>query len=294
MEPNGKPKVLSTIAMIDDLVAEIAGEYIDHTVLIYGEVDPHSYELVKGDGEKFEYADLIFYNGLGLEHGASIQSHLQRHSHAVPLGETIAKEDLLTFDGQIDPHIWMDITLWSHVIDPIVMHLSEIDKEHREIYEQNGKQLKEKMLQKDQELMTMIHEIPQEKRYLVTSHDAFNYFTRRYLANPNENKDAKWKIRHQAPEGLSPEGQISVKDIQKVVDFLCAYDIPVVFSESNINKDSLNKIIDVCKKRGKEVRIATTPLYGDSMGKSGSDADSYLKMLEHNIKTIHTSLSHEK
>ena len=86
MQDNGKVKILSTTAMIDDLVGQIGGDRVDHLVLITGEMDPHSYEMVKGDEEKFSCASLIFFNGLGFEHGASLRAQLQNHPHAIALG----------------------------------------------------------------------------------------------------------------------------------------------------------------------------------------------------------------
>ena len=77
MAPNGKVKILSTTAQIGDLVEEIGGDRMDYWVLIQGDLDPHSYELVKGDDEKLSRADRVFYNGLGLEHGASLLNTLQ-------------------------------------------------------------------------------------------------------------------------------------------------------------------------------------------------------------------------
>src|ERR1700690_968816 len=69
MQENGKLKVLCTTAMVADLVAHVGGQEVDCYILIQGQHNPHSYQLVKGDDEKFSRADLIFYNGLGLEHG---------------------------------------------------------------------------------------------------------------------------------------------------------------------------------------------------------------------------------
>jgi manganese/zinc/iron transport system substrate-binding protein len=66
-EDNGKIKVLSTTAMINDLVKQIGQDRVDTLTLIQGELDPHSYQLVKGDDEKLGFATLIFYSGLGLE-----------------------------------------------------------------------------------------------------------------------------------------------------------------------------------------------------------------------------------
>ena len=121
MEENGKIKVLSTTAMIDDLVGAIGGDEIDHLSLIIGEIDPHSYELVKGDDEKLSRATIIFYNGLGLEHGASLSKHLKSHSRALGLGDILYRENPEPFiyvDGQLDPHFWMDVALFAKAIDP--------------------------------------------------------------------------------------------------------------------------------------------------------------------------------
>ncbi len=293
MESNGKVKVLSTTAMIDDLVAEIGGDEIDHVSLIVGNLDPHSYELVKGDDEKFLRADIVFYNGLGLEHGASIREHLEKHSNAIALGDILIAQDpnpFLVIDNQLDPHFWMDIELFSRSIDPIVAALAEKDPIHASYFKERGEFLREKMLLKDKMLMQEIQKIPPEKRYLVSSHDAFYYFARKYLEQSTE---GNWEKRFMAPEGLAPDGQMSVLDIQAVSKFLCENQIPVVFPETNVNRDALKKIVAICQEKGLHVRIATTPLYGDAMGTKGTGADTYLDMIEHNIFTLTDQLSKE-
>ena len=75
--------------MIDDLVGQVGGDLIDHIPLIFGEIDPHSYELVKGDDEKISHAQIVFANGLNLEHGASLRYKLDKHPSVVFLGEEI-------------------------------------------------------------------------------------------------------------------------------------------------------------------------------------------------------------
>lgn len=288
MEDHGKVKVLSTLAMIDDLVAEIGGEAIDHISLFVGEIDPHSYELVKGDDEKLARADLIFYLGLGLEHGASLRYYLESRKEAIALGERIyqkEKEQFIFVEEQIDPHIWMDLTLFAKVVDPIVVELSLKDPSHASLFRENGEKLKKRMFDIDEHLKGMMRKIPLERRYLVTSHDAFNYFTRHYLAD--DKYPEEWKKRFIAPEGLAPEGQMSSLDIQKVSDFLCNYQVCVIFPEANVSRDSLMKIVSVCRKRGLEVEIAKTPLFGDTMpDRSGNGEGGYLKMMEHNVKVL--------
>lgn len=281
MEENGKIKVLSTTAMIDDLVGQVGGERVDHLPLITGEMDPHSYEIVKGDEEKFSFASIIFFNGLGLEHGASLRAQLHNHPHAVALGNGLPMCDLLQVEGQIDPHVWMDISLWAQVVPLIVDHLSQKDPQGAKLYQKNGAALTAKMLAKQAALVEKMQKISPEKRYLVTSHDAYDYFCRRYLAVPGEKE---WQKRFSAPEGLAPDAQLSTADIQKVIDHLCKYKIQVVFPESNVSRDSLKKIVNACKEKGLNVQISNATLYGDAMGKQ-----TYLEMIEHDIEVLYNA-----
>lgn len=288
MTPNGKIKILSTIAMIDDLVRQVGGEYIDTSVLIKGELDPHSYQLVKGDDEKFAFADVIFANGLGLEHGPSLQNILMSSKKATLLGSKIMDQNpdlTLYYKGQVDPHIWMDISLWSRSVPLIVDVLSQKAPEHAAAFKENGDKLTATLKQAHEDIRKILQEVPAPKRYLITSHDAFNYFTRSYLAEPNENEDL-WRARFVAPEGLAPESQISATDIQAIIDHLAAYHIKVIFPESNVNRDSIRKIVNASKEKGLDVNIADDYLYADAMGKAGSDGDTYVKMITHNAKTI--------
>lgn len=288
MQPNGKLKVLSTVAMIDDLVKQVGADFVDSTTLIKGELDPHSYQLVKGDDEKLAFADIIFSNGLGLEHGPSLQSYLLQHDKAIPLGNKVMADNpalLLYYKGQPDPHIWMDVSLWAKTVPYIVEALSKKDPAHAEDYRANGEKLKQSMMQSHQEIKQTLQSIPPRKRYLVTSHDAFNYFARAYLAEPGESEQS-WRERFAAPEGLAPESQISATDIQAIIGHVGRYNIRVLFAESNVNRDSIRKIVEAAQKKGIDVEMAETSLYADAMGKPGSDGDTYLKMLQHNAKVI--------
>lgn len=285
---NGKVKVLSTIAMINDLVKSIGGEHVDSIVLIKGELDPHSYQLVKGDDEKFVFAQLIFYNGLGLEHGPSLQHHLHTNPKAIALGDKVLEQNpdsILYQKGQLDPHIWMDVSMWSKTIPFILDALIKQDPEHAEAYKANAQNLMQELQTLHEKIHQELQSIPGEKRYLVTSHDAFNYFTRAYLASKDEASD-QWQIRFAAPEGLAPESQLSVTDIQLIIDHLAKYNIHVLFPESNVSQDSIKKIVNAGKEKGLELTIAKTYLYADAMGREGSDGDTYIKMMKHNAQTI--------
>lgn len=293
----GKLKVLSTIAMIADLVKQIGGEDIDSMVLIKGGLDPHSYQLVKGDDEKLARSDVIFYNGLGLEHGSSLQHHLASSAKSIALGNKIleeAPEDILIFQGQADPHIWMDLTIWSKTVPHIVKALSDKDPSHAEKFEDNGKRLQSELLHVHNQIRKRMQAIPVENRYLVTSHDAFNYFTRAYLATEEEVQNGEWQKRFAAPEGLAPESQLSSADIQHIINHLRHYRVHVLFPESNVSRDSIRKILQAGNEKGLRLIIANRSLYADAMGSPGSDGDTYLKMVEHNVHLLEEYLSYSK
>jgi len=288
MQQNNKVKVLSTTEMINDLVSAVGGEHVDCLTLIFGGLDPHSYELVKGDDEKFNRADIVFSNGLGLEHGACLVNTIQNHQNSVALGNEIKKifpDKILTTDGAIDPHIWMDVSLWSNIIDPIAMSLSKFDPDHKEYYLKNAKNLKDKMKVAHAEIFNLMQSIPSDKRYLVTSHDAFYYFARAYLADSCD--EANWEDRFCAPEGLAPDNQMSSLNIINIIDHLKKYNIKVLFPESNVSRDSIRKIIFAGKKKALDLKISEDPLYGDAMEVIETiSGENYIKMMKHNAEVI--------
>ncbi len=293
MAPNGKLKVLATTGMISDIVQEIGGDNIDTYTLIQGDLDPHSYQLVKGDDEKLAYADLVLYSGLGLEHGPSLHNYLHDNPKAYPVGDQIAKLHpgrILTYDNVVDPHVWMDLSLWKYTIPYISQLLSEKDPAHAEGYRLRAQKLFNQFDQVDQEVRSMLQELPENRRYLVTSHDAFNYFTRRYLATDEEVENGQWQDRFAAPEGLSPESQLSAHEIQAIIDHLQVYGIETLFPESNLSRDSIRKIVSAGKEKGLELKVNEVPLYGDAMGPQGSPGESYIGMIRHNAKTIYDNL----
>lgn len=289
IKADGKLKVLSTTAMVNDLVKAVGGDHVSSLTLIQGELDPHSYQLVKGDDEKLRYAALIFYSGLGLEHGPSLQHHLAGNPKAYSLGDYIEQkdgEDIIYVHDQKDPHIWMDIHLWAKAVPMIVRTFSLHLPHYAQVFKQRGDELQAQMLKTDQQVREIMHQVPAKKRFLVTSHDAFNYFTRAYLSEEGEIESGEWHKRFTAPEGLAPESQLSASDIREIINHLKKYNITQLFPETNVSRDSIRKIVQAGQEEGVDVKIACCALYGDAMGKPGSDGDTYLKMIIYNAKTL--------
>lgn len=289
MQDNGKKKVLCTTSFIQSIVERISSDAVDVISLIHGELDPHSYQLVKGDDEKLSRADLIFYNGLGLEHGPNLHYFLLKSEKSRSLGDFIAKKDpksIIYLDGALDPHIWMDVALWNIAVPFVTEELSALLPEKKSLFQKNAQELSQELITLHHLMKETLQNIPADKRYLVTTHDAFNYFARAYLAEPNEIQQGSWQIRCQAPEGLAPDSQLSTADIQRLVEFILKYHVSVVFAESNVSKDSIKKLVSACQSHGDAVHISEEVLYADALGRNGSDADTYQKMMAHDALTI--------
>jgi len=275
-----KETILSTTVMIDSIVSEIAKDKFDRKVLIEGEVDPHSYQMRKGDVEKLENASIIFANGLSLEHNPSLLYHLN-DKKAVFVGDRLLEKSpksIISYNREVDPHIWMDLDLMQSVVDIICLEIIEKDIENKDFYLENAAELKVRMQVLDQKITSMLAEVPKEKRYLVSSHDAFNYFVRRYF-------DIDYKDRLFSMQGLSPEAEISLKRMRQVIDFIKEHKVGAIFYESNLPKDAIWKVIEICKKFNIELKVSKQALYGDTLG-----GMSYLEMMEYNAKVISENL----
>lgn len=297
MSGNNKIKILATTRMIADLVEQIGGDRVDVLTLIDGSLDPHSYELVKGDNEKILRADIIFYNGLGLEHSPSIHHHLTTSDKAYAFGDYIRQidpEKILWIDGKEDPHIWMDVSLWITCSDLVETVLIQNDPNFLDYYKQNKERLVEAMYELHQNIYDLMQSIEEEKRFLVTSHDAFNYFARSYLCTTEEVSSKQWKNRFRAPEGLAPDSLLSTTDIQNIINHMADHQIEVLFLESNVSPDSIKKIVSAGNQLGLKLKIADVNLYADAMGEPGSPGDTYMKMLKHNAQIIAENLKRNR
>lgn len=279
-EKNDKYTVMSTTVIIDSVVREIVKDTCNTTVLMEGEADPHSYQMRKGDREKIYAADLILANGLSLEHNPSLYHHLVNEK-AVFLGDILLEKEpslIIANDGEVDPHIWMDLSIMQKIADEICHTLSKRDPGNAPEYAKNTNELKERMQALDQKIIVWMKEIPEENRYLVSSHDAFNYYVRRYFISDTQK-------RLFSMQGISTESEISLKRIRQVINYIKEHRISTIFFESNLPKDCILKVLEICATSHLDVAISSDPLYGDTLG-----GMTYLQMIEHDAKVIAKNL----
>ncbi|MBZ0114332.1 MAG: zinc ABC transporter substrate-binding protein, partial [Thermoanaerobaculia bacterium] len=220
---SGPIKVVATTGMIGDTAARIAGEYAETIALMGPGVDPHLFKASESDVRKLSNADLILYNGLHLEGKmGDILVKLARQRPVVAVSETIPDDQLREppeFLGQYDPHVWFDVSLWLQTLGPIADAMTELDPAHEADFRRNAEELRVELTALDLWVAERIAEIPRERRILVTAHDAFGYFGRRY------------DIDVIGIQGISTLAEAGLQDMERVVDLVVDRGVKAIFVE---------------------------------------------------------------
>jgi manganese/zinc/iron transport system substrate-binding protein len=278
---DGKIRATMTTTMITDLVHQIGGDRVEVTGLMGPGVDPHLYKASQGDVSALREADVVFYNGLFLE--GQIEDILEKTGEQKPTVQVtrdIPEDELLDspqYEGQFDPHVWFDATLWRITVDPVVEQLSELDPEGASEFEQRGEEYKRQTDELDSFVEEEISSIPEEQRVLVTAHDAFNYFGRRY------------GMEVRGLQGISTEAEAGSRDVQELADFLAENEIKAIFIESSVPPQTIEAVQDAARDRGWELEIGGE-LYSDAGGDEGTEAETYTGMFRENVETITEAL----
>lgn len=257
--------------MVGDLVREIAGDEAEVTVLFGPDVDPHLFRPTRDDVAALTKASIVYHSGYGLE--AYLEPALAKVADGgttvVALAMSIAGEAQLVSEkaGVVDPHLWMDVKLWARCCDVIASTLPVNGARER------ADALRAELLALDAEVEGAVATIPQRARVLITAHDAFAYFGRRY------------GVEVHAIQGVSTASEAGLRAIEELVDLIVDREAPAVFFESTVSERNVRALVEGAGSRGHTVAIGGV-LHSDAPG----EARSYAAMIRHNARTIATAL----
>ncbi|MBX7133380.1 MAG: zinc ABC transporter substrate-binding protein [Fimbriimonadaceae bacterium] len=275
---NGKLKVVSTVGMIRDAVAEVGGEHVESIGLMGPGVDPHLYRATAGDVQKLESADIVFYGGLELE-GRMTDIFVKMAGRGVPtysVSEGIPVSKLREppeFHGKFDPHVWFDVTLWKHAVETMRDGLIKARPELRAEFEKNSKVYLEKLDELHQYVQAESEKVPEDQRVLVTAHDAFGYFGRQY------------GFEVIGIQGTSTATEAAAGSLRSIAETIARRKVKAIFVESSVPPATIEALQQAIKSRGWQVKIGGQ-LFSDAMGKDGTPEGTYIGMVRHNIDTI--------
>jgi zinc/manganese transport system substrate-binding protein len=276
----GKLRVVATTSIIGDWAKAVGGDDIDLATLVGPDGDPHDYEPVPGDSLTLLKADLVFENGLGLEHWLdklATSAHAGARRVVVTRGIEPRRMSEAegghpgSREGDGDPHAWQDVKDAEVMVGNIRDALIQADPAHAGAYRDRADAYLKKLDELDAYAMKQIHSLPKNRRTLVTSHDAFGYFGERYGMDISRSA-----LESVTTEAADPPAQ----QIASVVARIRSTGVPVIFLENIQNP----KLIDqIATEAGVKVG---PPLYSDALGKPGTDGGTYLKMIRYNVDTL--------
>jgi manganese/zinc/iron transport system substrate-binding protein len=269
--------VVTTIGMIADVSCQIAGDHQEIINLIGEGIDPHMHQPSKSEIDKIQRAGLVLYNGLFLEGkmGTILKNRADQGNPVSAVAEGI--EIQVMGSSVPDPHLWMDVSIWSKVAKKIGDELAAFDSKNADEYQKRRKEYQKKLNDLHTYALMVFPTIPKKQRVLVTAHDAFSYLGRAY------------GIEVRGIQGISTESEAGTKDINDLVTYLVDNKIPAIFVESSVSEKSVKTVIEGAAEKGHTVKIGGE-LFSDAMGPAGTYQGTYIGMMDHNITTIVNAL----
>ena len=273
---DGTLSVVATTGMIGDAAQQIGGDLVEVTTLMGPGVDPHLYKASAGDVGRLNGADLVLYNGLHLEAAMADVLGESRSLNAVAVAEVINESELLRpaeFAGQFDPHVWFDVALWSSAVEQVRDALVELDPDNAGSYGANAETYLAELAELHDYVTEQALRIPEDRRVLITAHDAFNYFGRAY------------GLEVRGLLGISTAAEAGTRDISELATFIADRRIPAIFVETSVSSRSIDAVRAAVRNNGFEVEIGGE-LFSDALGDAGSPEGTYQGMVRHNIDTL--------
>jgi manganese/zinc/iron transport system substrate-binding protein len=275
--------VLATVAMIADVADNVAGECAEVTSLMGAGSDPHLYRATAADVDKLANADLIFYVDPALEARlAEVLANFADRTPTIGLARA-AFDDVALLDdpqeaGEIDPHLWMDVSRWARIAPVIADAIAEQRPACAEAMAANVESYTAQLDALHAWVGDVIASIPEGRRLLVTAHDAFEYYSDAYGIEASE-----------AIEGISTESEASIGDIRDVAAFVIERGVPAVFVETTLNPRTIEALVAEVQSQGHDVTIGGE-LFSDAGGDAGTPEGTYIGMIRANTITITEAL----
>ena len=263
--------VVASFSILGDFVKNVGGDRVDVTTLVGPNGDVHVYTPAPADAKKIADAKLLVINGLGLE--GWLPRLLQASGSKAPIVTATRGIAPLKFGSDADPHAWQSVANAKIYLANIRDALRGADPADAAIFAANTQAYLTKLDALDREVREAIAHIPEQRRKVISTHNAFGYFA------------AAYGIEFIAPVGVSTESEASARDIAGIISQIKAQKIPAVFLE-NISDPRL--IERISTETG--ARVGGT-LYSDSLTDEKGPVPTYIELVRHNIKALTSALA---
>lgn len=271
--PSPKVKAVATFSILGDMVRSVGGDKVEVAVLVGPDGDVHTFEPTPRQAIALARARVIFENGLHFEYWLD-DLYASSGSRALRTVVTDGVEPIALGNDE-DPHVWHDVSNVLLMTERIRDALIAADRDHAAYYRESAEKYLEELARTDHWIIDMLKDIPDDHRRLVTSHDTFGYFAKRYGFTI-----IGTAIGSASTEAADP----SAAQIAQLVEKIKAAGVKVVFAENTHDPKLLKSV-------AAEAGVKLAPrLYTDALGPAGSAGDTYIKMMEYNAKIFADSL----
>lgn len=275
-------KVVASTTIVGDVVSQIGGDRINLTVLLPVGADPHTYEPRPQDAASISDAQIIFLNGLELEH--SLEPLIDSNASGtiievsdgvdvLPFSDSHEEEVESETEGHDhaagDPHTWMDpnaVMIW---VNNITDALSSVDPLNASYYRENAASYIAELEELDEWITTEVVAIPVENRKIVTDHESFGYFAKRY----------GFEIVGLVVSSLSTSSSPSAQDLADLENTIQQSNIPAIFVDSTVNPALSEQVAH-------DTGVKLIEIHNGSLGDAGSGYETYLQFMRTNVQSI--------
>lgn len=262
-----KITVVTTLTVLADMIQQVGDDKVQVKPLVPPGGEVHTYQPTPDDIKNVARATIVFYNGAHLEDwiDETIRSASKPNLQIVVLSEGLP---LIKESGnEPNPHLWLDVTNAKAYVEKIRDALSKVDPANASYYADRAKSYLGQLAELDTWIQAEMDKIPKARRKLVTFHDAFPYFARRYGFSLHGVLVA------------SPGKEPSARDLTALVRRIKREEVPAVFAEAQFNAKAMEVL---AKETG--VRVITN-LYNDTLS-TGPEANTYIAMMKHDVTEI--------
>lgn len=270
-------QVVTSFSILADFASQVGGELVDVVSLVPFGGDPHNWEPSPKEARTVANADVIFINGLGLE--VWIEKLLANAANplvplivlssgltALPIAEDNNHDHHDHDHGSFDPHMWLDVKNAQAYVQKICETYIQLDPNNADYYRQRCDHYLQELEALDEWLMTVIAQIPANNRKIITYHNAFAYFAKRY------------GLTVEAYLVVNPDREPNSKAMKQLVNALASHPKRVMFTEPQVS--TANRYAEAAVS---EVKGKLYVLYTGSLDKA---APTYVDMMRHNGQTL--------
>jgi zinc/manganese transport system substrate-binding protein len=263
--------VVASFSILGDFVKNVGGDSVEVTTLVGPDGDVHVYTPTPADARKIADARLLVINGFGLE--GWLPRLLQAAGSKASIVTATSGIAPLKLGSDADPHAWQSVVNAEKYVANIRDALIAADSADADVFRANAQAYLTKLEALDGEVRQAVNQIPESRRKVISTHDAFGYFA------------ATYGIQFIAPIGVSTESEASARDVAKIIGQVKAAKIPAVFLE-RIGDPRLMRRISA--ETG--AKVGGT-LYSDSLTDEKGDSPTYIDMVRHNIRALTSALA---